>query len=74
MELKQLKHFVALANNCHVSKTAYQLNISQPALSKSIIQLEKELGIKLFDRMGKKMVLSKSGERFFPMWKNRLPC
>lgn len=64
MDLHQLEQFLELAKYQHVSMTAAFLNISQPALSKSIANLEKELGVKLFDRVGHSIVLNSYGEQF----------
>ncbi|MED4793931.1 LysR family transcriptional regulator, partial [Priestia megaterium] len=45
MELLQLKYFQVVATLEHISKAAEELYVSQPALSKTMSQLEKELGI-----------------------------
>ena len=64
MELNQLRYFLELKKHEHFSITADYLNISQPALSKSISALENELGVKLFDRIGKQVKINKQGEDF----------
>lgn len=64
MELYQLKYFVQVAKLESISKAACILHISQPALSKTIIKLEDELGTQLFDRIGKRIYLNDRG-RFF---------
>ncbi len=64
MELSQLQYFVAIAELQNISKASQRLNISQPSLSKSISKLEKELGTKLFDRAGKRIILNDQGSRF----------
>lgn len=64
MDLKQIEYFLELAKQEHVSITADFLGISQPALSKSIASLEKELGVKLFDRQGNRIKLNESGRQF----------
>ena len=65
MELSQIKYFIMAAQVQNFSKAAQLLNITQPALSKSIINLEAELGIRLFDRSGKKIVLNERGSVFY---------
>lgn len=61
MELSQLKYFCAVAENLHVTKTAKQFHIAQPALTQSIKRLEKELGVPLFLNKGRNIVLSEYG-------------
>ena len=61
MTLVQLKHFLALAGNGSFSKSAQQLFITQPALSRSIKSLEDELGQALFDRVGRHTELTAFG-------------
>ena len=64
MELSQLYYFRALAENGNLTQTAGQLYISPPALSTSISNLEKELGLTLFDRVGRRMYLNNNGVLF----------
>jgi DNA-binding transcriptional LysR family regulator len=64
MDLKRLRTFVAVAEHGTVSKAALRLHTAQPALSRQIIDLEKELGIALFDRIGRRLRLTGEGERF----------
>ena len=64
MELAQIRYFIAAAQFQNLSKAARVLNITQPALSKSISKLEDELGVALFERSGKSVALNDSGERF----------
>ena len=52
MEFRQLEHLVAVCSAGSFNGAARQLHISQPTLSKSIARLEKQLGLKLFDRGG----------------------
>ena len=62
MTLKQLQYFKKAAEAKNITQAADELFIAQPALSKSIIDLEKELGVALFDRNGKKVALNHNGE------------
>ena len=64
MELAQIRYFIAAAQFQNLSKAARVLNITQPALSKSISKLEDELEISLFERSGKSVALNECGERF----------
>lgn len=64
MDLKHLRAFVAVAQDGTVSKAAARLNTAQPALSRQIIDLERELGIALFDRVGRRLRLTGEGEQF----------
>ena len=63
MELRYLRTFVTVAELGTVSKAALRLHIAQPALSRQISNLEQELGLKLFDRVGRRLVLSSEGEQ-----------
>ena len=62
MEILQLRYFLELANRQHVSKTAEYLHISQPSLSSTIKKMEDELGVPLFIRNGRGIVLSEYGK------------
>lgn len=64
MELLQLRYFQMVARTQHMTRCAENLNIAQPALSKTISALEKELGVKLFDRKGKYIELNTYGKLF----------
>lgn len=64
MELQQLKYFKAVAAIGKISDAAEALFISAPALSTSISRLEKELGVKLFDRTSNRITLNAQGQIF----------
>jgi Transcriptional regulator len=64
MELYQLKYFQTIARLQHISKASEELNVSQPALSMTISQVEAELGVKLFDRRGRNIELNAFGKVF----------
>ena len=64
MEFYQLVYFKQIAESENISQSAIQLNISQPALSRSLKNLEQELGVQLFNRQGKKLVLNNHGLAF----------
>jgi DNA-binding transcriptional LysR family regulator len=63
MDLRHARTFVAVAELGTVSKAALRLHIAQPALSRQITALEQELGLKLFDRVGRRLVLTGEGEQ-----------
>lgn len=65
MNNKQLQYAIELSKVLNFSLAAAKLGISQPALSKQISSLEKELGIKLFNRCENPITLSAAGEHFF---------
>ncbi|MBP1468480.1 LysR family transcriptional regulator [Candidatus Chloroploca sp. M-50] len=66
MELRHLRYFEAVARYSHVTRAAAELHIAQPALSKQISQLEQELGVALFDRVGRNVRLTEAGEALLP--------
>src|SRR5215831_10874041 len=63
MHLRQARTFVTVAELGTVSKAALRLRIAQPALSRQIIDLEQELGLRLFDRIGRRLLLTGEGEQ-----------
>ncbi len=64
MNLFYLRYFVTLAHVQHYTKAAKQLCIAQPSLSHAISQMEKELGLPLFEKSGRKTTLTRFGEEF----------
>ncbi len=64
MNLFYLRYFVTLAHVQHYTKAAEQLCIAQPSLSHAIAQLEKELGLPLFEKNGRNTTLTRFGEEF----------
>jgi DNA-binding transcriptional LysR family regulator len=62
MELRHLRYFVSVAEAASVSKAALCVHVSQPALSRQIRDLEIELGLRLFDRVGRRIQLTAEGE------------
>lgn len=64
MTFDQLQYFIVIAENKNMTKAAQQLNMVQPALSRTIQRLERELGIELFDRKGKSIELTAEGKTF----------
>lgn len=64
MNIQNLRYFAIVAKLENVSRTASLMHTSQSAVSKNILTLEEELGVKLFDRQGKKLILNDAGRRF----------
>lgn len=64
MTLEQLRIFVAVAERQHVTQAASELNLTQSATSAAIAALEARYGIKLFDRIGRGIVLTQTGRDF----------
>ena len=64
MELSQLAYLRVVARTEHFTRAAEELHITQPSLSKSIANLERELGTRLFDREGKRVHLNAYGQAF----------
>lgn len=63
MDLRQLRTFVTVADLGTVSKAATRLGIAQPALSRQIKELEADLGLRLFDRIRRRLALTGEGEQ-----------
>lgn len=61
MELLQLRYFVVTAKEQNMTRAAELLHIAQPALSQSVKRLEEEMGVRLFDRVGKRIRLNDAG-------------
>jgi LysR family transcriptional activator of glutamate synthase operon len=64
LELLQLQYFLAVARLEHMTEAARNLHVTQSSLSKTIQRLEEDLGVPLFDRVGRKLRLNESGSRF----------
>lgn len=64
MELRQLRYFVEVAEREHVSAAAEHLHIAQSAISRQIARLEEELGVMLFEKIGRNIQLTPIGKIF----------
>ena len=65
LNLHQLATFQVVAKHCSFVRAAEELHFSQPAVSAQIRHLEKSLGVKLFDQIGRRTHLTKAGEELF---------
>jgi len=76
MELTQLKYFLEVARTEHVTQSAKNLCIVQPALTQAIHKLEEELGVSLFKNSGRNIKLTDSGKFFYekllPLYENMM--
>ena len=63
MELRVLEYFLALTREGSISAAAKALNVSQPTLSRQLIELERELGCNLFERSKQGIILTDDGMR-----------
>ena len=64
LDFKELRYIASIARNQNLTKASQELYISQPSLSKFLHNLENSMGVKLFDRLGNKFVLTYAGERY----------
>ena len=64
MELRHLRYFVAVAEEGSFLRAARRLHVAQPALSKQIRDLEREVGVKLFERLPRGARMTRAGEQF----------
>ena len=74
MDLRHARTFVTVAELGTVSSAAVRLRIAQPALSRQIIDLESELGLQLFDRVGRRLLLTGEGEQLLAGCRLLLNC
>ncbi len=66
MELRHLTYFIAVAERLSFTLAAEDLHVAQPAISQQIRALERELGMALFDRVGRKVMLTEAGRALLP--------
>jgi LysR family transcriptional regulator, hydrogen peroxide-inducible genes activator len=66
MEIHQLRYVCAIADTGNFSRAAERCQVAQPSLSQQVLKLEKDLGTKLFDRLGRSVRLTEAGRAFIP--------
>jgi LysR family transcriptional regulator, hydrogen peroxide-inducible genes activator len=66
MEVNQLRYVCAIADTGNFSRAAERCRIAQPSLSQQVQKLEEDLGVKLFDRLGRSVRLTEAGRAFIP--------
>ena len=65
MDILKLRYFLVVARCQNMTKAAEALHVAQPAISQAIKKLDDELGVKLFDRVGRNIRLSETGKLFY---------
>ncbi|MEM9034225.1 MAG: LysR substrate-binding domain-containing protein [Actinomycetota bacterium] len=64
MNLRHIRTFLVVAEELHVGRAAARLHVAQPAVSQTVAALERELGLELFDRVGRGIRLTAAGQAY----------
>ncbi|QQE73595.1 LysR family transcriptional regulator [Brevibacillus composti] len=65
MDIRQLRYFIAIAEEGQITGAARRLRMAQPPLSQQLKQMEEELGVELVERVGKKIALTQAGQTLY---------
>ena len=65
MELRQLRYFIAVAEEMNITRAAVRLHMTQPPLSRQISQIEEDIGLQLFERGSRPLRLTEAGRIFY---------
>jgi DNA-binding transcriptional LysR family regulator len=74
MELRQLRYFVAVAEELHFRRAAARLSVAQPAVSEQIRKLEAELGVQLLERTNRQVAMTEAGSALLDEGRRVLEC
>ena len=66
MDVRDLEVFLGVAKHLNFTRAAEEVNLSQPSVSVRIRQLEEELGVKLFEQLGKRVGVTEAGSLLIP--------
>jgi len=67
MEMRQLRYFESIVKYGTMREAAAKLFISEPAISQQINELQKEIGVPLFEKQGRKITLTSEGKQLLPL-------
>ena len=65
MEYNRIRYFIAVAKYQNMTRAAEELHVAEPAISQAVKRLSNELGIRLFERKGRNIVLTADGKRLY---------
>jgi DNA-binding transcriptional LysR family regulator len=65
MELRQLRYFIAVAEEMNITRAAVRLHMTQPPLSRQISQIEEDIGLQLFERGSRPLRMTEAGRIFY---------